>query len=243
MYQLYDTLLALAKEYPNSGATILGVIGMFFTALFGWLLKRPMIKASMKNDEFKATIDGMKELIESQQKVIDDHERDREHWVRGRAQLVVRIEELEARLNPWPDTPPEDATVIVAEDDNVSASILCRVIRKAGYEPFVTTRGYDALRHLRSGQFKLMILDFGMPDINGIDVAITARREGIDIPIIGITVLGDPSFKEVLANNPRMIEARFTAIISKTSRALDIERAIRDTLAEASGEAGGQVTG
>lgn len=240
----YQQFLALAKEYPNYGATILGVAGMFFTAFFGWLLKRPMTKQAVKTDQFNATIKGLQALNESQAETITyleglqrAHDQDRDHWYRTRAQLTSQIEDLESRLRPWPDTPTDAAVVIVVEDDNSSARVVLRILQRLGVEGFVTTRGYDALRHLRSGQFKLMVLDFGLPDISGIDVAILARREGINIPIIGLTgVAGD-----LPSDSPRMVEARFTAVLAKTSRADEIMVAIRSALT--SGEAGSGSTG
>lgn len=235
----YQQFMALAKEYPNYGATILGVAGMFFTALFGWLLKRPMARQAVKTDEFNATIKGMRELIESQRLIIEDHEKDREHWARGRAQLVLRIEDLEARLQPWSDTPGDSAIIIVVEDNNASARSICRMLERMQLEAFVTTRGHDALRHLRSGQFKLMVLDFGLPDINGIDVAILARRQGIDIPIIGLTGVAIYLPKD----SPQMLEAKFSAVLPKTSRADEIMSAIRRALETASGGAGRQGNG
>lgn len=229
----FDQLIALAKEYPNYGATILGVVGMFFTAIFGYFLKRPMAVQAVKTDQFNATIKGLQALNASQAETITyleglqrAHDQDRDHWYRTRDQLGQRIEELEARLRPWPDSPVDAAVVIVVEDDNAGARVVLRILQRLHVEGFVTTRGYDALRHLRSGQFKLMVLDFGLPDINGIDLAILARREGINIPIIGLTgVAGD-----LPSDSPRMIEARFTAVLAKTSRADEILSAIRSAL-------------
>lgn len=247
-HQWFEQLQALAKEYPNYGATVLGVIGMFFTGFFGWLLKRPMTKQAIKTDEFNATIGGMRQLITAQQETIENleelqrgHERDRGHWSRTRAQLVMRLEELEARLRPWPDYPPDNAEVIVVEDNILAANAICRIVRHLGHEPFVTTGGYDALRHLRNGQFKLMILDFGLPDMNGIDVAIQARREKIDIPIIAITGVAEDI--NAMIKSERLTEAKMMAILPKTARAYDIELTIKTALEAASREAGGQGDG
>lgn len=231
----YEQLLQLAKEYPNYGATILGIGGMFFTAFFGYLLKRPMTRQAIQTDQANAAIAGLKELVSSQRETINhleslqrNHERDRDHWGRTRAQLELQIQDLEARLRPWPDTPTDNAIIIVVEDDNASARTICRVLQRMQLEAFVTTRGHDALRHLRSGQFKLMILDFGLPDINGIDVAIMARRQGIDIPIIGLTGVAVYLPKD----SPQMLEAKFTAILPKTSRADEIMAVIRSALGD-----------
>lgn len=231
----FDQLIAIAKEYPNYGATILGVVGMFFTAIFGYFLKRPMALQAVKTDQFNATIKGLQALNESQAETITyleglqrAHDQDRDHWYRTRAQLTSQIEDLESRLRPWPETPLDAAVVIVVEDDNSSARVVLRILQRLGVEGFVTTRGYDALRHLRSGQFKLMVLDFGLPDISGIDVAILARREGIRIPIIGLTGVAS----DLPSDSPRMIEAHFTAVLAKTSRADEIMAAVRAALPE-----------
>lgn len=231
----------------NRVLALIAVVGGVLTAIFAPLIRFPLQLRAVRNQEkldgFTATIKGMESLSEQKDARIAyleglqrEHDNDRTHWANTRAQLSLRIEDLESRLRPWPDMPTESAIIIIVEDNTSAARTICRVVERMGLEAFVTTKGYDALRHIRSGQFKLMVLDFGLPDINGIDVAIAARREGIEIPIIGITGVATDIIN-TMASNPRLIEARFAVILPKTSRAAAIQLAIKTALESASGGA------
>lgn len=244
---LFDEFVKWLTSDFNRVLAFIAVTGGVLTAIFAPLIRFPLQLRAVRNQEkldgFTATIKGMESLGEQKdariaylESIQREHDNDRTHWANTRSQLALRIEELEARLQPWPDTPSESAVVIVVEDNTSAARTICRIVQRMELEAFVTTKGYDALRHLRSGQFKLMILDFGLPDINGIDVAITARREGIDIPIIGITGVATDIISS-MSGNPRMIEARFSVILPKTSRAFAIQEAIRTALKVTSDEA------
>src|SRR5262249_12827194 len=113
------------------------------------------------------------------------------------------------------------------EDENQYADYLCRLLRRISYEAHVVKSGQDALRYLRQyPQFRLMTLDFGLPDIDGVQVAIQARREGFDIPIIGIS--GGAKYMD--ENDPDIKAAQFVKVIPKTSRAAEIARLILSVL-------------
>lgn len=231
----YNRVIALV-------AVVGGAIGAVLAPFIRFPLQLRAVRNQERLDAFKATVDGLEALgrqkdleITRLNTVVEGHDRDREHWYNTRAMLVQRIEELQSQLYPWPENPTDTAVVMVCEDDIVSAKVLCRMLEQVQIEVFVTTKGYDALRHIRaSPQFKLMILDFGLPDINGIDVAILARREGFRMPIIGLTGVADDLPKDT----PRMKEANFTVVLPKTSRATDIIRHVKAALSP-SGEATG----
>lgn len=229
----YNRVIALVAVFG-------GVIGALLAPFLRFPLQLRAVRSQEKLDAFKATIAGLEANIRSLEIIIErkdseiaqlqefqkSHDTDRDHWFRTRAQLSQRIEELQARNMPWPDQPPEGAVIIVVEDDSYVARVMCRMMERLGYEAFVTTKGYDALRHLRTGQFRLMVLDFGLPDINGIDVAIMARRDGHTIPIIGLTGVAS----DLPRDTPRMLEAKFTAVLPKTSRADEIMAAVRSAI-------------
>jgi len=183
----------LAADY-NRVIVLIAAVGGSFGAVLAPFIRFPLqlraVRSQERIDSFSATVKGLETLLISKDEEIKrlqdgerSHDADREHWYRTRQQLVLRIEELQARENPRPENPKGSEVVIICEDDSAAGRLVRRILDRLGLEGFVVTRGYDALRYLRTGQFRLMILDFGLPDdINGIDVAIMARREGIDIP-------------------------------------------------------------
>src|ERR1700741_257237 len=76
--------------------------------------------------------------------------------------------------------------VLVVEDDEDIAQALQRSLRMEGYEVNPVGDGPTALEHARSFAPDLVILDLGLPGIDGLDVARTLRADD-DIPILILT--------------------------------------------------------
>src|ERR1700719_4908136 len=76
--------------------------------------------------------------------------------------------------------------VLVVEDDEDIAQALQRSLRMEGYEVRSAADGRSALEHGRSFAPDLVILDLGLPEIDGLDVARSLRGED-DVPILILT--------------------------------------------------------
>jgi DNA-binding response OmpR family regulator len=76
--------------------------------------------------------------------------------------------------------------VLVVEDDEDIAQALQRSLRMEGYEVRAVGDGRSALEHGRSFMPDLVILDLGLPQIDGVDVARSLRAED-DVPILILT--------------------------------------------------------
>ena len=77
--------------------------------------------------------------------------------------------------------------VLVVEDDQEIAQVLLRSLRMEGYEARASYDGETALADAREFSPDLVILDLGLPKIDGIDVARTLRSDGGDVPILMLT--------------------------------------------------------
>ena len=82
-----------------------------------------------------------------------------------------------------PDRPPR---VLVVEDDEEIAQVLQRSLRMEGYEVRTSADGEAALTDADAFSPDLVILDLGLPKLDGIDVARTLRADG-DVPILMLT--------------------------------------------------------
>ncbi|MDO8188091.1 response regulator transcription factor [Conexibacter sp. JD483] len=78
------------------------------------------------------------------------------------------------------------ARVLVVEDDDEIAQVLQRSLRMEGYDVRTAADGVTALDEAHSFLPDLVILDLGLPKLDGIDVAKTLRR-GDDVPILMLT--------------------------------------------------------
>lgn len=87
--------------------------------------------------------------------------------------------------------------VMVVDDDALFLESVSTNLSDAGYHTNAFPGGAEAISHL-SGQPQadLLLLDWKMPGISGIEVMQRLRAEKIDIPIIFLTVLSDQIYEE-----------------------------------------------
>jgi two-component system, OmpR family, response regulator MprA len=83
---------------------------------------------------------------------------------------------------------PETATarVLVVEDDAEIADVLRRSLRQEGYEVRTSADGVDALDVATGFVPDLVVLDLGLPRLDGVEVCRRLRAEG-DVPILMLT--------------------------------------------------------
>jgi len=77
--------------------------------------------------------------------------------------------------------------VLVVEDDEPIAEPLVRALRRDGHDARWARTGADALEAVRSESFDLVVLDLGLPDIDGTDVCQQIRQGDSDLPILVLT--------------------------------------------------------
>ena len=76
--------------------------------------------------------------------------------------------------------------VLVVEDDDAIAQVLQRSLRMEGYEVRIAGDGVTALDEAHAFLPDLVILDLGLPRLDGLEVAKTIRRTD-DVPILVLT--------------------------------------------------------
>jgi DNA-binding response OmpR family regulator len=80
--------------------------------------------------------------------------------------------------------------VLLVEDDPAIAEPLARALGREGYSVRSHTTGGAALEDLASGA-DLVVLDLGLPDMDGLDVARNIRSRGLSVPILVLTARAD----------------------------------------------------
>ena len=89
-----------------------------------------------------------------------------------------------------------DMAILVVDDDPSLRQVLNRVLSFEGFAVETVPTGYDALERCQvpekgAASIDLVILDLGLPDIDGLDVARKLRTGGNDVPILVLTARGD----------------------------------------------------
>lgn len=77
--------------------------------------------------------------------------------------------------------------ILVVEDSERIASFVAKGLRAAGHTPTVVGTARDAVAHALTGAYDLMVLDLGLPDGDGMDVAASVRAQGSSMAIIILT--------------------------------------------------------
>jgi DNA-binding response OmpR family regulator len=80
--------------------------------------------------------------------------------------------------------------VLVVEDDEAIADVLRRTLRQEGHEVRASADGFEALRAAEEFVPDLVILDLGLPGLDGVDVCRRLRAES-DVPILMLTARTD----------------------------------------------------
>ncbi|TAJ73234.1 MAG: response regulator transcription factor [Phenylobacterium sp.] len=77
--------------------------------------------------------------------------------------------------------------ILVVEDDVLLTRSLSATLKAAGHEPHCVATGEAALKSAGGQAFDAVILDIGLPDIDGFDVLALLRREGSSLPVVMLT--------------------------------------------------------
>jgi two-component system response regulator MprA len=81
---------------------------------------------------------------------------------------------------------PDGGRILVVEDDEDIVDVLRRTLRAEGYEVAAAGDGPDALERSASFIPDLVILDLGLPGMDGVEVCRQLRQEG-DVPVLMLT--------------------------------------------------------
>ena len=77
--------------------------------------------------------------------------------------------------------------VLVAEDDPDIGAPLVRALQREGYEVAHVVDGASALAGALGGSADLLVLDLGLPGMDGLDVCRALRSRGATIPVLVLT--------------------------------------------------------
>jgi len=76
-------------------------------------------------------------------------------------------------------------TVLVVEDERDIRDLLRRYLERASYSVITAATGSEAMRAIEAGAANLVLLDLGLPDIDGLDLLRLSKSMGT--PVIALT--------------------------------------------------------
>jgi CheY-like chemotaxis protein len=77
-----------------------------------------------------------------------------------------------------------DPTILCVDDEPAPLELRCELLKKAGYHVIVAGTGREGIRVLASENIDLVVLDYWMADLDGLEVAAEMKRIKPKVPIV-----------------------------------------------------------
>ncbi|MCB5187592.1 response regulator transcription factor [Methylobacillus caricis] len=85
--------------------------------------------------------------------------------------------------------------ILVVEDDAILAEGTCESLSKAGYAVDLAETGTRANAMIEAGSYDLVLLDIGLPGMDGFEVLRRLRKHNRNIPVLIISARDDIDFR------------------------------------------------
>lgn len=127
-------------------------------------------------------------------------------------------------------------TILVIEDEPQIAAFVSRGLESAGYTTVLVEDGAEGLRRALAGDVDLVLLDVGLPTLDGFAVLRELRARGSNIPVIMLTA------RSSTRDTVEGLDAGANDYVSKPFTFEELLARVRSRLRERSGEGGVSVS-
>jgi DNA-binding NtrC family response regulator len=104
--------------------------------------------------------------------------------------------------------------ILFVDDHEVLARLSCEILEMQGYRAVSAYSGPDALKKFDEEDFDILVTDFRMDGMNGVELARKVHEKNPDVPVIIVTGYGPiDGGKDVSACLPK--EDLFPALLEK----------------------------
>ena len=109
--------------------------------------------------------------------------------------------------------------ILVVDDNEMLCRLACDILRMEGYMAVPARSGAEALDAFRRQEFDLLVTDFVMPGMSGVDLARAVRNMTPDFPVIVMTAFGPVESEHIKLWLPK--EYLFPHLLEKVRACLD----------------------
>ncbi len=149
--------------------------------------------------------------------------------------LLDLVTEIEKEAKKIPTLTPPDfvkinsLAILLVEDDPIVQHVHIQMLNKIGYRVDIASNGSEALALFQANKYNIILMDIGLPDMNGIQIASEIRRlekQPEYTPIIALTCYDKESIEAECK------EAGIYRIENKPIKREDLQNLIQKTLKE-----------
>lgn len=130
--------------------------------------------------------------------------------------------------------------ILVVDDERSIVQVVEQRFRRDGFDVASAASGGEALAMLRAQPPAVVLLDIGLPDIDGFEVLRRLRADGLNVPVIMLTARGEEIDRilglELGADDyvvkpfsPRELVARARALLRRTAEAEALRAQLQTT--------------
>ncbi len=112
--------------------------------------------------------------------------------------------------------------ILVVEDDPLNMELTQEILNSMGFTVHGAKDGTEAIKKVEKEYYDLILMDIGLPDMNGIEVTkiIKSRPQYKNVPVIALTVYAMKGEKE------KILESGLDDYISKPINVPDFQKRI-----------------
>jgi two-component system, response regulator PdtaR len=110
--------------------------------------------------------------------------------------------------------------VLIADDDQTVRALLLEMLGAMGYAVVEADNGRDAVEICARERPDVVILDFLMPKLSGLDALQAMRRRGLTMPALLLTAISDSSLRGMEGFDPQ------DAVLGKPFKRRQIQKAL-----------------
>jgi two-component system response regulator MprA len=126
--------------------------------------------------------------------------------------------------------------ILVVDDDRALREVLRRALQLGGYQVQLVGSGAGALAETAAGTPDALVLDIGLPDIDGLEVCRLLRREGNRVPVLMLTA------RDAVADRIEGLDAGADDYLVKPFDVDELKARLRALLRRAAPEEDGQLS-
>lgn len=89
--------------------------------------------------------------------------------------------------------------ILLAEDTAANVALYRTILERAGHDVQVATHGVEAAEMGSTGAFDLILMDLGLPRIDGFEATDRIRAAGVTTPIVPLTAEDDTKARRTCA--------------------------------------------